>query len=841
MAASSEGLRDARLRLAAAQKESWSAVANLLAKVRQAFANAAPAPEFSSLPSIDEAIRLFEETGRALLIDALEDFERSKPSRRSLEVIEDFDRDGGPSAVRISLRRARLDGAMQALLGRALLSLKTPMLVWLGGKDAPRQKERLARWLARLNRLDSAGAAVLARYERWAAQQTDAGRLPSAAMQKRHEAHLAFWWRRQRAVAGLLGLIKADWQAGGRLLRLAGAMNGRIELERADLLRALQVQIDYLEDWGGGHFDPPAIEARIATREERSEEWWSRCDSILEELLPQAMEYFLPFWILPSWLDRSWRLLPRRVFRDALVEAARGVFQKLFAAEMEDHLAIAHEIERAGEVIRYAAEASRASEGDLVPEAVRNVLDRLRERASLASEKTPRLAVAIAPVIFKAAREAIASAGKRPVLTFAVKARRRGARALREGGAGAAGQAESAAMRVVESALHAYDDLLVRIGWRTPVRIPSPPIVRRPELAESLKIRAERRELPALYLRLFRLAPVDDPRFLVGREEELDGFRQALNAWKEGRYAACQVIGARGSGKTSLLNCAMPEVFSGETVVRGQFHERLHSAQDFDSFLLRLLSAGGAQSLEPLLESSRRVIVLEEAERVFLKCFGGFAAASRLLEIIQSSAPTTLWIIVLNIHGCRLLAEAVHWNGFFSHTINSMSVWRDDLVRAILQRHNLSGLKLAFAAPAIGGLRRRLGFEPDPQEAFFDSLYEQSGGNFRSAFELWQSSIERVEGGTIHMRQPLAPDLAPLRKALIQEDHFALLSILQHGSLTPEELGIVLLRPQRAARIQLERLQSLGVLEPDPEHPGLRVAPEAQRFVHNLLLSVNLI
>lgn len=841
MAASSEGPRGARQRLAAAQRESWTAVANLLAKVRKAHEGIPLGADLSSVSSIDEAIRLFDETGRALLIDALEEFERSKPIRRSLEAIEDFDRSGGPSSVRISLRRARLDGAMQDLLCKALLSLKTPMLAWLGWKDAPRQKERMARWLARLNRLESVAGAVLSRYEKWAAQQADSEKLPSAAMQKRHAAHLAFWWRRRRAVAGLLGLMKADWQVGGRLLRLAGAINGRIELERVDLLRALQAQIDYLESWGGRHFDPPVIDARIATREERSVEWWSRCDSILEELLPPAMEYFLPFWILPSWLDRAWRLAPRRIFRDALVEAGRDSFRGHFAAAMEDHLAIAHEIERAGEVIRYAAEASRESGGDLVPEAVSNVIERLRERAALASRKPPRLAAAIAPVILKAARDAIDSAGKRPVLTLAVEARRRGARALREGGAGAAGQAETAAARLVESALDAYDAFLVRIGWRTPVRIPSPPIVGRPNVADALKIQAERLELPTIYLRLFRLSPVEDPRFLVGREEELDGFRQALDAWKQGRYAACQVIGARGSGKTSLLNCAVPAVFSGETVVRGMLGERPQSAQELDSFLLQLLGAGGGQSLEAVLESSRRVVILEEAERVFLKRFGGFTAARRLLEIVQLSASTTLWILVLNIHGSRLLGEAVQWNAFFSHTINTMSVWREDLVRAILQRHNLSGLKLAFTAPAVSGLRRRLGIRPDPQESFFDSLYEQSGGNFRSAFELWQSSIELVEGGTIHMKQPLAPDVAPLRKELRQEDHFALLSILQHGSLTPLELGEVLLKPERDARIQLERLHSLGVLEPDPEHPGLRVAPEAQRFVHNLLVSVNLI
>ncbi|NWF85703.1 MAG: hypothetical protein HXY18_17950 [Bryobacteraceae bacterium] len=841
MAGLSAGSQDQRLRLAAEQREAWMAVARLLETVRTAFEKTAGEGELARADSIEAAVQTYEARGRALIAGPAGDFERSQPIRRSLGAIEEFDQQGGGAAARDSLKRARLDAAMQSLLARALLSVNVPWLIFLGGTASAHARERWTAWCALTSRFEKEAAALLARYDNWAARQVNQQRAASPAARKRHERHLAFWWRRQRTVAGFLELQAAVFAVGAELLRLAGAINDNIQLERADLIRALAAQIHYLEDWSGGRFDPPLIDARIATREERAEQWWMRCDSILRQNLPQAMEFFQPFFALPSPLDRCWRVYPPRLFRSALLEAARRVFQKQFAAEMESHLAIAREIEQAGEIIRYAAEASKASEGDLVPEAVSNVLDRLRERAAEASARKPLLGAASAPVIIKATLDVAESARRRPAFTFAVQTRRSGARLLREGSAEAAGQAESVLARAVEAGFKAYDDFLVRIGWRTPVRIPAPPVVTRTNLAQAFNLSTVRRDLPALYLRLFRLAPVDDPRFLVGREEELDGFRQARDAWLEGRYAACQVVGGRGSGKTSLLNCAIPAVFSEQNVIRGQFRERIQSVQDLDSHILRLLGGNSGEPLEALLHSARRVIVLEEVERVFLKAFGGFDPARRLLELVQLSARTTLWVLVLNVHASRLLDGALRWNGFFSHTINSMSVWREDMVRAILQRHNLSGLKLTFAAPSAGGLRRRFGLEPDPQEAFFDSLYEQSGGNFRSAFELWQSSVDRVEGGTIHMRQPLAPDLAPLRRELNQEDHFAVLSILQHGSLTASELAKVLLVPEPAARVQMERLRSLGVIDADPEHPGLRIDPEAQRFVLKLLQSVNLI
>ena len=93
------------------------------------------------------------------------------------------------------------------------------------------------------------------------------------------------------------------------------------------------------------------------------------------------------------------------------------------------------------------------------------------------------------------------------------------------------------------------------------------------------------------------------------------------------------------------------------------------------------------------------------------------------------------------------------------------------MVEAILQRHTLSGLRLQFApsppgAARIRRLRRFFGLELAPQQIFFDALYRQSEGLFRSAFELWLGSIERIEGGVVYMLQPLDPSYSRLEAEL---------------------------------------------------------------------------
>ena len=383
------------------------------------------------------------------------------------------------------------------------------------------------------------------------------------------------------------------------------------------------------------------------------------------------------------------------------------------------------------------------------------------------------------------------------------------------------------------------------VGGRVPAHPSLPPVIRRTTLRDTLSLPTAKRELPPLYRLLFRLTPVEDRRFLVGRYQELAGLNQAVTDWAAGRFAACLLIGGRGSGKTSLLNCAVRETLANHHLIRAEFHLRLLRPAQLDAFLRKLLHLADDADLDTAFEAERRVLILEESERIFLRTVDGFAVVHHLMHLIHRTATTTFWVVVMNDRSFRVLDAATHLHRVFSHRIHAMSVSRSDLETAILERHRLSGLRLEFAPPPAGDPRvnrakRWIGLEDSPQKLFFDSLFQQSEGIFRSAFELWLSSIERVEGDTIHIRQPLDPSFHRFRQALRQEDQFTLLVIQEHGSLTREELAEVLCEPQNVSRGRMERLAALGLIEPDPEHPGLRVRPEAQRFVNDLLRRANL-
>jgi hypothetical protein len=619
-------------------------------------------------------------------------------------------------------------------------------------------------------------------------------------------------------------------------------------------LKTLHAEIDEVLNWlraslsSSHESEFPQPKADVVPASSRMAELESLLQSELEQL-PRSLETPAEFSPQPRRRSHVRRLHPIETIQQAFHRRGRMEIFNLLEEVETAHRAIVQQIERAREVVAFARETAGSgleSDPRIVQEAIQNVISLLEfygsEQPEWCASAEAKLARALASTYTES--RLMLELHRFGVFTYLIRQGLRRALAL----AGSRGIAEM--RRHLQNSFGmlqgAIVKVLIRIGWKAAPSATAGGVITRPYLPEEFTVDLNTKDLPLLYRRLFRFEPLQDPRFLVGRETEMRAIAAARTMWEAGRPVAVILVGQRGSGKTSLINCSLKRTLAGQEVVRGEFSQRLVTEAGVREFLSNLLHVGDPAQLESFLLSGRRVVILEELERTFLRQIGYYEALRGLLRIIAATNSNTLWILSTNQIAFQFMNAAVNLGQSFSHRINAGTTSREDLQQAILLRHNLSGLRLKFAqSPAPAGRVQRLtSFLTDrvaPDTVFFDSLSRESAGVYRSAFEIWLGQTDLVQSGTLYMKPLSSPDLSKVLERLAMEDLFSLVAISQHGGLTAEDHAIIFQKSIDSSRAQLNELLANEIIEADPAHPGYRIRPEAMRIVREALYGHNLL
>lgn len=779
---------------------------------------------------------------RGASLDSLYVWQRAQHTVPARRVVTDF-------LLENTLLRAPLDGLLHKLINETCLHLRMPWQMFVSRVLGADPREDWADWLLAVEKARAAFETLHSRYGAWKQQltsnlastvaregrYTDAGRSWNLEQQSKN---IEFWARQQRCVTSVIEL-EAQWLATVRAISGAARIQREGVLrEHAELEAAAAELLDRLPSASPEQDCAlPSIGIPVLDIEERLKQWREAVRAAVAQHLPEQIETCAPA-ALPAWWRRWRRTRPRVIVEQSAGYAGIPEMRAALEPWTAQNQGRLQDIVRSVDAVEYARESLRndpSAPTELFQEAVANASHLLESRPQAHASAAAMDSAVVSALLTMMADAAVkfefewssvsTRASRRRKLRYVSTARQMVKRSATTTSTRAREQ-----FRKVDQAVFEY------LGLRMPERPPVQPVRMRPQLSDVLPVRLDR-SLPAIYRHLFALAPVQDQRFLVGRQAQIEGLQVALERWQGGMDSAALLVGGRGSGKTSLLNCAVSLFPEGVEVVRAEFSQRVRTKGQMDDFLGSLLDNG---------TGARRVIIIEEFERSYLKVVGGLEGLRRLGQIITRTARDVFWILSVNDSAMRFLNFAAEVGSHFPLRIDAMAVTKDQLRNAILQRHNLSGLRLRFEPPAerssrAESLRRWFGLDEDPEQLFFDSLYYESGGVFRSAFELWLASIKRVDGVYVEMRQPLASDYTRLWSVLKQADHFTLAAIEQHGSLLPEELSEVLLEPVDRSTVRLRRLEAMELLEHDPRFPGMRIAPRASRFARETLHRVNLL
>lgn len=627
---------------------------------------------------------------------------------------------------------------------------------------------------------------------------------------------------------------------------LQAILNNTLQ-ERTSVLNELDQAIHWLKEQKEFNNKFPLPSANIIPTASRLQEFETTLQNHLQ-ILPVTCEVITKFSSLPPRKLKLNQLYPQNKFHDSFLRRGK---EKLFAilTNIESqHRKITQYVEQAREVVSFNLQIAQIENSfEVIQEALQNALSLLefcrQEATDWYSQVNKEMLQTV--VEFYAEGRILLSQDRIGILTYLAQQNIKHLLPIVKEKALLNSKKFIQSLKIYTK--YVFENWLISIGWmREPVTGESTVKIRA-FLPKEFSIDTQNLSLPALYKHLFRFEAVEDPRFLVGREKDIRVLEEAKKMWEKANAVSIVIVGERGSGKTSLINCAVKQIFKGDIeIIQDEFQGRIIKEEELQLFLSQLIKVNNINLLEQSLLENRRIIILEETERLFLRQVGHYGALKALQRLITITAKTTLWILCINKTAFDLLNVTINLGQTFSHQINMGVASKKVMKSAIMLRHNLSGLRLKINKPPKQGnflerLSRKYLNSENSEAIFFNSLEEESGGIFRAAFKIWLGHIDSIQAGLLTMKAIIKPDRSALIEDLDLENLFTLVAILQHGSLTYEEHSIIFQSNVAKSKLQIHALIDRQIVELEPNRAGYRVSADAMPVVKELLYRRNLI
>jgi hypothetical protein len=386
---------------------------------------------------------------------------------------------------------------------------------------------------------------------------------------------------------------------------------------------------------------------------------------------------------------------------------------------------------------------------------------------------------------------------------------------------------------------------LVRLGHAAVGTQPADEAALRQTVDTLSTVDAVLADLPLVYRRLFSFRPIQDPDLLVARAADRAVVEQHVERWNRGLTNVLVLTGPAGSGRTSLLNVLRKTTFRTAKRHTLELSERVPNEAAFAKAVERTLGLSLPPKTELTLEAIANhlqaqpvpdrlpVCFIEQFEHAFHRTVGGTALGARILEFLSETDTRVLWIATTTEAAWQFVeaSEPTAARLVTRHSLDPLD--RTELEELIMTRHRRSGLGLDFSLPdetSYPILSRRLRAIDDEERRqailrteFFDHLHDVCGQNVMLALFYWFRSVSLdADAATLRVR-PLDPVSFEVLDALPLSHAFALKALLEHGTLTVDELAEVLGISPANGRSLLETLGNALVIAPaeQVEGPGV--------------------
>lgn len=310
--------------------------------------------------------------------------------------------------------------------------------------------------------------------------------------------------------------------------------------------------------------------------------------------------------------------------------------------------------------------------------------------------------------------------------------------------------------------------------------------------------------LPPIYRRLFGEAPLGLSDLYQPRPALETLCRKVFDAWLKRQRTALLVTGDRGAGKRTLVNRVRAELHGELPVHWLSLGPHLASEARVCAALCEATGAPYAGSFAefarvvPLL-GDRRVLILENAEQLFVRTPEGLRRMQDFLDLVRATDDALLWIVLMAAPAATLLETCLKLPKYFGQVVHVAPESGAFIETMLRSRHRVSGFGLRFKArraPALQRLRRpftQADMLLDPGEEWFVDLERMCAGNLREALDYWLLSA-RLDPKTEHdvLVRPLPRRRGRALSGLSLSQRLVLVSLVQHGAITEAQLHDIL-------------------------------------------------
>jgi len=347
-------------------------------------------------------------------------------------------------------------------------------------------------------------------------------------------------------------------------------------------------------------------------------------------------------------------------------------------------------------------------------------------------------------------------------------------------------------------------------------------------------------QLPIIYRRLYKVEPVTDMDLFIGRENEYEELKSSYQNMLNGRSSSTAIIGEKWGGLTSFINYMIENMNFEYPIIRIRPDEKYYHKDKLYHFLADSLSIDHFSDQQELINTiknltSKRIVIIEDIQHMYLRSVDGFDAIRALIEIIYRTQKDIFWILTCTQYAWNYLVKSIQVNDYFHKVVMMKPMNNEEVNHVIRKRNQIGGFKIIFNPPEeIMENKKFKSISEEEQQImlekrFFRKLNDFASSNISMALIFWLLSTKKVTDDHIIVGDFVNPDQSFIH-VMTQTRIFILLALILHDGISLAELSIV----------NNERVENLGLQISSLEEDGI-VIRKSDLFIVNPLIYRNVV